>query len=135
MSMVARSKKESGCSAQTLRRVEGVLKSIDVGLGESSAEVAGGGGVGDAPRSQHVEEGIVVAAEVDVLQAGAVAERVVGDVEDVVGLVVGEMDFQEVKALVNGLGQAELVCEHVESPDAAVGDGSVALGNIVVDGA
>src|SRR4051812_39921472 len=56
----------------------------------------------------------VVAAEFDVLEAGAVAEGVVGDVEDVVGLVVGQVDLQEVEPLVDGPGQAEAVGEHVD---------------------
>ncbi len=75
---------------------------------EAAAEVAGGGGVGDAARAEGIEEGVVVAAEFDVLEAGAVAQRVVGDVEDVVGLVIGEMDLEQVQALVDGLGQADV---------------------------
>jgi hypothetical protein len=60
-----------------------------VGLGEAAAEVAGGGRVGDAAGAQGVEEDLVVAPQLDVLQAGPLAERVVGEVEDVVGFVEG----------------------------------------------
>jgi hypothetical protein len=35
------------------------------------------------------------------------------------------MNLEQVKTLIDGLGQAELVCEHVDGPDAAVGDGPV----------
>jgi hypothetical protein len=112
-----------------------VLESVNVSLSESSAEVTGGGGIGDTACPQSIEEGFVVATQFDVLKAGAVAQCVVSDVEDVIGLVIREMDFQEVETLVNGLGQPELVCEPVDGPDAAVNNGSVSLRNVVVDGA
>jgi hypothetical protein len=107
--------------------IDGVLESVDVRLSESSAEVASGGGIGDAACSENIEEGFIVATEFDVLKASAVAEGVVGDVENVIGLVIREMDFQEVKALVDGLWQTELVCQHVDDADAAVCDGSVSV--------
>ena len=105
--------------------VDGILESIHVVLSESSAEVVSGGGIGDAACPESIEEGFIVATQFDVLKAGAVAQCVVGDVEDVIGLVIGQMDFQELEPLVDGLWQAELVCEHVEGADAAVSDGSV----------
>ena len=49
--------------------------------------------------------------------------------------MIGEMDFEEVKALVDGLWKSELVCEHVDGPDAAVCDSSVSVRNVVFDGA
>ncbi len=55
------------------------------------------------------------------------AQCVVGDVENVIGFVIGQMDLEEVQTLVDGLGQPELVGEHVDGPDAAVSDGSVAV--------
>ena len=46
---------------------------------EAAAEVAGGGRVGDAAGAEGVEEDLVVAAQFEVLQAGAVAQGVVGE--------------------------------------------------------
>ena len=91
--------------------------------GEAAAEVAGGGGVGDAVGAEGVEEGLVVAAQFDVLEAGAVAQGVVGDVEDVVGLVVGQVELEQVESLVDGLGQAEFADQELDGADAAAGDG------------
>ena len=68
--------------------VEGVDQGLDVAVREAPTEVAGRGGVGNASRAQGVEKVFVGAAEFDVLQTGAVAEGVVGEVEDVVGFVV-----------------------------------------------
>ena len=72
--------------------IEDVLEGLDVLGGEAAAEVAGGGGVGDAVGAQGIEEDVVVASQFDVVEAGAVAQGVVGEVQDVVGLVVGEVD-------------------------------------------
>jgi predicted peroxiredoxin len=71
------------------RIVDDIEQGVNVVACEASAEVACGSRVGDASCAQGLEEVLVVAAEFDVLEAGAVAEGVVGDVEDVIGLVVG----------------------------------------------
>ena len=72
-SMKASSKKSAGCCFQTLTPglVEDVLEGLDVVGGEAAAEVAGGGGVGDAVGAEGVEEDLVVAPQFDVLEAGA----------------------------------------------------------------
>ena len=72
--------------------IEDVLEGLDVVGGEASAEVAGGGGVGDSVGAEGVEEDDVVASQFDVVEAGAVAQGVVGEVEDVVTLVIREVD-------------------------------------------
>src|SRR3954454_17883410 len=71
--------------------VEGVHEGQDVGFGEAAAEVARGGGVGDASGSEGVEVGLVVAPGLDVLEASSAGEEVESDVQYMVGLVVGEV--------------------------------------------
>jgi hypothetical protein len=44
------------------------------------------------------------------------------------------MDLEQVKSLVDGLGQTESVGEHVDGPNAAVSDGPVSVSDVVVDG-
>ena len=68
--------------------VEDVLQGVDVDAGEAAAEIAGRGGIGNAAGAEGVEEDFVVAAQFDVLQTSAVAQGVVGEVEDVIGFVV-----------------------------------------------
>jgi hypothetical protein len=68
--------------------IEGVLEGLDIVRGEARAEVPGSSGIGDAVGAEGVEEDDVVAPQLDVVEAGAVAQRVVGEVEDVVGLVI-----------------------------------------------
>jgi hypothetical protein len=87
--------------------IEDVLERLDVLGGEAAAEVTGGGRVGDAVGTQGVEEDDVIASQLDVVETGAVAEGVVGEVQDVVALVVGEVILEQVEPLVDGLGQPE----------------------------
>ena len=103
--------------------IEDVLEDLDVVGGEAAAEVAGGGGVGDAVGAQGVEEDVVVASQFDVFEAGAVAQGVVGEVEDVIALVIGEVELEQVESLVDGLDEAELADQQLDGADAAAGDG------------
>ena len=133
--MTASSKKSDGCCFQTLTPglIEDVLEGLDVVGGEAAAEVAGGGGVGDAVGAEGVEEDDVVASQFDVVEAGAVAEGVVGEVEDVVTLVIGEVVLEQVESLVDGLGEPELPDEQLDGADATAGDGLGLGGGLVVD--
>ncbi len=113
--------------------VEDVLQGVDVGRREAAAEVAGRGRVGDTAGAQRVEEHLVVAAQLDVLQTGALAQGVGGEVEDVVRLVKRQMDLEQVQALVDGVDQADLPGQGVDGADAAVGDAAAAVGDLVMD--
>ena len=113
--------------------VEDVEQRVDVLGLEAAAEVAGRGRVGNAAGAEGVEEDFVVAAQFDVLQAGAVAQGVVGEVEHVIGLVVGQVDLEQVQAAVDGVDEAELAGQQVDGADAAVADAAAALGDFVVD--
>jgi hypothetical protein len=67
------------------------------------------------------------------LQAGAVAQGVIGEGEDVVGLVVGEVEREQVEAAVDGVDEADLVCQGVQGSNAAAAEAAGAVGDLVVD--
>ena len=77
--------------------VDGLHQVQDVGLAEAAAEVTFGGRVGDALGAEGIEIDLVVAAPLDVLEAAAAGEEVEGDVQDVVGLEIGEVALEEVE--------------------------------------
>ena len=91
-------------------------------LVEAAAEVARGGGVGQRgwspgrPRTPRR-----VGASLDVLQAGAAAQRVVGDVQHVVGLVVGAVDLEQFDRGVDLAGQADRLDQAGDHPHATMG--------------
>ena len=115
------------------RRVDGVDERVDVGRPEPPAEVAGRGRVGDAACAQRVEEVRVLAAQFDVLQTGAVAQGVVGEIEHMIGFVVRQVQFEQVQAGINGLDQTATPRQQMEGPDAAAGDGARLVGYFVLN--
>ena len=101
------------------RFIDGVHQREDIVLGETAAEVACGGRVGDAFGSQGVEVDLVVAPQLEVLDAQATGEDIEGDVQDVVGFVVGEMPLEQVELAVDLLDESDLLGQEEEGPDAA----------------
>ena len=74
------------------RFIDGVHQGEDVGPGVAAAEVAGGGRVGDSSRPEGIEEGVVVAAQLeDVPCDGRRRGDSARSVRDMVGFVVGQM--------------------------------------------
>src|SRR5205823_2927021 len=80
-----------------------------------------------------VEIDFVITAQFEVLQARAVAQGVVGEVEDVIGLVIGEMQFEHVQLVVDGLDEADASRQQVDGADATVGDAAVTLADLVTN--
>ena len=80
-----------------------------------------------------VEVDLVVAADLDVLQPGAARQEVVGDVQDVVRFMVGQVSLEEVEVLVDVVDQPGLPGQEVDRPDAAGCDGMDLVGEFVVD--
>jgi hypothetical protein len=102
---------------------------------ETPAKITGGGRIGNARSAQGVEIRLVVAQNLQVLQAGPAAEDVVGDVQHVVRFVIGQMDLEQVQCLVDGLGEFDLPCQQMHRTDAAAGNGSRAVSHVVANGA
>ena len=105
----------------------------DVGLAEAAAEVPFGGRVGDAHGAQRVEIDLIVAEPLEVLEAAAAGEEVEGDVEDVVGLEIGEVALQQVEVVVDGGDQPSALSEQEHGADATGDEALDALAQFVVD--
>ena len=113
--------------------VEHLLQAEDVALVEAAAEVAGGGGVGHPPRAQGVEVGLVAAQPLEVLQTAAAGQQVVGDVEHVVRLVVGPVQFEQGELVVDRRIEPQPLHQQVDRTDPAVERRPGAVGDLVVD--
>ena len=79
----------------------------------------GGGGVGDALGAQGVEIDLVVAPQFEVLDPLAAGQEVVGDVQHVVGFVVGQMPLEQVEVVVDVADQPGPAGQQVDGADAA----------------
>src|SRR4029434_6576080 len=91
------------------------------------------GGVRDPLRTESIEEDLVLATQLDVLKTGAVHQRVVRDVEDVVRLPVGQVQLEEFQLFVDPIRQLELQSHAVDEPDSPTSDAPIPLGNLVAD--
>lgn len=100
---------------------------------EASTEVAGRRRVGDRSSPERIEVVVVVAQELDVVERPAPAQDVVGDVENVIGLVIGPVLLEQHQPLVDQVGQTERLHEVVHDPDAAVRDGMSSAAEFEVD--
>jgi hypothetical protein len=67
------------------------------------------------------------------LQPAAAGQQVVGDIQDVVALVIGQVPLEQVEAPVDVIDQAELPGQEMDGPDASGCDGPGPLGDLVVD--
>ena len=70
-----------------------------------------------------------MAAEFQALASG---QKILGDVEHVVIVVVGQVDFQHAETEVDRLVEPELADQQVDQPDAADGRGLRAVGDLVM---
>ena len=113
--------------------VEELLQAEDVGRVEAATEIARRGGIGNAAGPQGVEVGLVAAEQFQVFQARSPGQQIVGDVQHVVGIVVGQMDFQQTEVTVDRPIETELPHQQVDRADPPVGGGPRAVGNLVVD--
>jgi hypothetical protein len=102
--------------------VDRILQIVDRSDRETPTEITGGRRVWDAPRAQRVEEDTVVAPKLDVIERSTAAERVEANVQDMVGLVVGRVDLQQMQPVVDPLGQADLLEQALDRSDPAVRD-------------
>ncbi len=90
-------------------------------------------GSGTRSRPDGLQEAHVLAQPLDVLDAGAAREQVVGLVQDVIGLVVREVTLEHIDAPIQCLGQAEGAHELVDQADAAQRRGLDAARDLVVE--
>ena len=102
-------------------------------FGEPTAEVAGRRGVGDPLGAQGVQIDLVVAPEFQMLQAGATSQQVVGDVQDMIRLAVGQVDLQYVEMPIDGLIQSQPFHHLMYDADPTCRDRSRLIGDFVMD--
>src|ERR1035441_7692146 len=89
--------------------------STTVGIGE------GGVGSGNALGAEGIEKGGVVAAQLDVLETRAVAQSVHGEIENVIGVGIRQVQFEDVQLSIDGFDQADVLGQFVQQGNSAKG--------------
>src|SRR5262249_39794765 len=136
-SMTARSKKASGCCPKTRSR-SSLMTSMRSSLSAAPKPrrmwpAARGARMGCAAGAEGVEVGLVVAEPFEVVERLAAGEEVVGEVEDVVGLEVGDVALEEADAGVEGVGELEALGEELEEAQAGTAEAPGPLGGVEGD--
>jgi hypothetical protein len=106
---------------------------VHVAGAETPTEIAGGGRIGNASGAKSVEVDFILTPQFEILQASAVAQGVVGQVEDVIGFVVGQMDLEQVQLIVDGIDEADPSRQQMDGADAAVRQAACAIGDLVMN--
>jgi hypothetical protein len=105
----------------------------DVVVAEAAEEITGGGGIRDTLSGDSVEIDLVVAEQFKVSKGSAASEEVVGEVEDVVGFVIGEMAFEQGQMGVEGIGEIEAFDQEQASAQTTETASTDLGGEVVVD--
>jgi hypothetical protein len=113
--------------------IDGVHQGLNVGFLETAAEVTFGGGVGNALGAHGVEKDFVVAPQLDMLEPPATDQDVESDVQDMVGLVIGEMPLEHMDHVINIADQARPLSQQQHGADAASAKALNTLTQLVVD--
>ena len=100
---------------------------------EAPAEVAGRGWIGNPLRAQGVQIDLVVAKRLQVLQALAVAQNVVGDVQHVIRFVIRQMDLQQMHVGIDGVDQPHLAGQQMHRADPAMTKAPAAIGHFIAN--
>jgi hypothetical protein len=101
--------------------IEDILEKVDLVRAEASAIIASGGGVRNALGAEGIKKGGVVAEQFDVLETRAVAQSVHGEVDDVIGVGIGQVQFEDVQLSIDGFNQSDVLGKFVEQRNSAEG--------------
>ncbi|MBK9387704.1 MAG: hypothetical protein IPN34_23055 [Planctomycetes bacterium] len=88
----------------------------------------------DTLRAQQVEVGLVFSEQLEILDGLPTTQRAVGEVQRMIGLVVGLVRFEHVHATINALEEADLLRKLVNDTYSARRQGAIALRQIEVQG-
>jgi len=115
------------------RMVKRFHQQVDRDSAEPPAEIACGRRIWNALSAYRIQIGFVVSQQLQMLQTGSSGKQVIGDVQHMIGLGIGQIDLEQVQRLIDHLVQCELANHLMDQADPACGDGFRAIGYLVID--
>ena len=88
--------------------IEGILKMLNELRREATTEVGSRRWIRHTSRPESIKIRLVIAQQFDVLQRATHTQLTVGDIQDVVGLMIGKMSLQNLEGGINLLGKPKL---------------------------
>ena len=113
--------------------VEGVHEVKNVRQLEPPAEVPRGSGIGNSLGAEGVEIDLVVASQLEVFDLATAGQDVEGNVQDMIGFMVGKVAFEEMKLLIDVLDQSGSASDQQHGADATHPQPLDSLGEFIVD--
>ena len=96
-------------------------------------EISGRGRIRNALRSQAIQETLVLTAQLDVFQAHPSSHDVVGHIQNVIALVIGQMPLEHLDLLIQLIDQADALAKKMNSSDAPTTHGLGLLAHFIMD--
>jgi hypothetical protein len=109
------------------------LQDVDVHASEPTTKVSRRRRVGNPPGAQGIQENFIIPAQFYVLQTGALTQRVVGEIENMIRLVKRSMKLKQIQMAVNGVDETDLPSQNMESTNTSVCDASRPAGNLILN--
>jgi hypothetical protein len=113
--------------------IDDVDQGVHVGSVEAAAEIASGRRIGNALGPERVEIDFILATQFEVLQTRAIAQRVVGQIKHVIGLVVRQMDFEQMQLLIDCVDETDASSQQMKSADTAMGQTAATVGDLILN--
>jgi len=113
--------------------IDRVHQGLDIMGFEPAAKITRSRGIWDPLRAQGIQVDFVVAKPLEVFQASTSGQGVVGDVQNVVRFVVGQVDFQQLQGLVDLLHQPHAPDQLMDRPDSPRTEAARSLRELVVN--
>src|SRR5665213_2062589 len=99
---------------------------------EATAKIAGRRGIGNAQGVQGIQVRFILSPQLQVLQTAAVTQRVVGDVQHMIGFVVWQVDLEQVQMLVDRSREAQRLGQLMHETNAAISSANRSLRHFVM---
>ena len=135
VSIKASLKKPLGCCLQTRCRTVLVIsiKSDDILLLKTTGEVPAGGRVRNALGAQTIEESLIIAPQLNILQPHSLQQRVVSQIQHMVALMIRKVLLKQMQPRVDFLPQPQLVDHQMDRADASAVDRPGFLGHLIMN--
>lgn len=99
-------------------RIDGLLKLEGITRGEAASEVTFRRRIGQPLGTEYIEKVLVLTSQLQVPKPQPTLQIVIGDAEDLVALVIGQMDHEKMNALVDIPEEANVLGHQVNGTDA-----------------
>ena len=105
----------------------------DIGLLKATGEVPAGGRIRNALGAQPIEKSLIIAPELNILQPHSLQQRVVGQIQHMIALMIRKVFFKQMQPGVDFLPQSQFVDHQMDRADAPAVDRSGFLGHLIMN--